>query len=211
MTFYDVGKRIMDIIIAVFGIVLTAPIMLATAIYIKLVSPDGPIFADIPKRAGKNGTEFGMFKFRSMIPHAHEYLMQHPELHEKYKENGYKLDPDPRLLPGGKFMRKYSIDEFPQFFNVLAGTMSFIGPRAYYPYEIAEQLEKHPEAKAYMDLILKAKPGISGLWQVSGRSQLPFMERVKLDATYAKKLSLVYDLLIILKTPYVVLTNKGAY
>jgi exopolysaccharide production protein ExoY len=187
--------------------------MIATDIHIKRVSSNGPILADIPLRVGKDRKFFKMYKFRSMIPNAHQYMLDHPELHKIYLENNYKIEAeqDPRIIPGGVFIRKTSIDELPQFFNVLFGQMSLVGPRAYYDFEVTQQLEKFPETKPYMEKVLKVKPGITGLWQVSGRSELSFVDRVKLDATYAEKKSLIYDILIILKTPYVVISAKGAY
>ncbi len=213
MSFYAFGKRILDIVGGIVGLIIFAPLMIITAIHIRRVSPGGPVFADTPGRIGKGGGLFKMLKFRSMIPNAHQYLLDHPELHKKYLENNYKLeaDQDPRIIPGGKFIRKSSIDELPQFINVLMGQMSLVGPRAYYPFEVKEQLEKFPEAKLYMEKVLTVKPGITGLWQISGRSALSFVERVKLDAYYADKKSLLYDVLIILKTPLVVLSAKGAY
>ena len=148
-----------------------------------------------------------------MIPKAHEYLLNHPELHQKYLENNYKIeiDEDPRVLPGAKFIRKYSIDEMPQFINVIKGDMSLVGPRAYYFFEVEEQMERYPETKKHLDKALQVKPGITGPWQVSGRSEIGFKDRVKLDAKYADNKSLLYDLLILVKTPYVVITGKGAY
>jgi len=212
MTPYDVGKRIVDIFGALVGIIIFFPLMLIAAVHIKRVSPEGPILADIPNRVSKGGRKFKMFKFRSMIPNAHDYLKNNPELYKKYVANNYKLDAeeDPRLIKGAIPMRKYSIDELPQFFNVLFGDMSLVGPRAYYPYELEEQSERFPEAVPYIKQLLEAKPGITGVWQISGRSSINFVDRVKLDADYAKTKSLVYDLLIILKTPYVVLTKRGA-
>ncbi|HLD50884.1 hypothetical protein A3K34_02920 [candidate division WWE3 bacterium RIFOXYC1_FULL_40_10] len=214
MSLYDIGKRIIDIFGAIVGIVLFSPILLGAAIWVKVVSPEGPVFADIKNRVGKDKKPFKLLKFRSMVPNGYDYLKKnYPELHKKYEENNYKLeaDEDPRLIKGAKLFRKYSIDELPQFFNVLAGNMSIVGPRAYYFYEIDEQLARHPEEEQYMKKALTVKPGITGLWQVSGRSQLGFVNRVKLDAEYAEKKSLVYDLKIILKTPYVVITGKGAF
>jgi lipopolysaccharide/colanic/teichoic acid biosynthesis glycosyltransferase len=186
--------------------------MLLASIWIKIVSPDGPILADIPNRVGKGRKPFRFYKFRSMYPNAHELLKKDPKLYEKYVKNNYKLssDEDPRLIKGGKFLRKSSIDEIPQFFNVLKGEMSIVGPRAYYFDEVEEQLKRFPEAQKYMDEVMTIKPGITGLWQVSGRSDIGFVDRVKLDAEYAKNMSLLYDLQIVVKTPYVVLTGKGA-
>lgn len=211
MNLHRFGKRIMDIFGSIFGIVIFSPIMLATCIWIKVVSPSGPVFADIPLRVGRNGKLFRFLKFRSMIPHAHEWLQSQPELLKKWKENNFKLDPDPRFIKGATFLRKTSIDEMPQFFNVLFGDMSIVGPRAYHDFEIEAQLQKFPHLRPVMDKVLTVKPGITGLWQISGRSELSFDKRAELDAKYAENKSLLYDLLIILKTPFVVITGKGAY
>ncbi len=211
MSFYDISKRIMDILAGLAGITLFLPFMILTAIWIKLVSPTGSLFVERRHRIGQNGKEFWMFKFRTMIPHAQQWLENQPELYKKYQDNGYKLDPDPRWIKGAKFLRKTSLDEMPQFFNVLLGNMSLVGYRAYYGYEIKEQIERYPEAKQYLDEALSVKPGITGLWQVSGRSGVNFLDRVKLDAKYAKTKSIMYDLLIVLKTPVAVISGKGAF
>lgn len=203
----------MDIFGAIVGIILFSPIIIGVSIWIKLVSPEGPIFADIPERSGKKGKSFKMFKFRSMIPNAHDFLLNDPKLHKKYLDNSYKLEPeeDPRLLPGAIFIRKFSIDEFPQFFNVLKGNMSIVGPRAYYIFELKDQAKKYPEAVPYIQELKKIKPGITGPWQVGGRSQVGFVDRVKMDANYADKRSLMYDLLVVIKTPFAMISAKGAY
>jgi lipopolysaccharide/colanic/teichoic acid biosynthesis glycosyltransferase len=205
-------KRIIDIIGALVGILIFTPVMAAVSVFIKVVSPSGPILADIPDRVGKDRKPFRFYKFRSMYPNAHELLKKDKDLYKKYVENNYKLstDEDPRLIRGGGFLRKSSIDEFPQFFNVLKGEMSLVGPRAYYFDEVEDQLKRFPEGKNYIDKAMSVKPGITGLWQVSGRSDIGFLDRLKLDAEYADNVSLVYDLKIILKTPYVVLLGKGA-
>lgn len=203
----------MDIIGAIIGIIIFSPILLIVSVWIKVVSSDGPIFADIPARSGKDGEKFKMYKFRSMIPNAHEYLLQHPELHQKYLDNNYKLEPeeDPRFISGALFIRKFSIDEMPQFFNVLKGEMSIVGPRAYYLFELKEQAGKYPESVPYIEKLKTVKPGITGPWQVGGRSEVGFVDRVKMDAAYADQRSLVYDLLTILKTPFAMISAKGAY
>jgi lipopolysaccharide/colanic/teichoic acid biosynthesis glycosyltransferase len=211
--FYEVGKRIMDIFGGLVGVILFSIPMAIAAIYIKLVSPEGPVMADIPARVGIKGKEFKMYKFRSMIPNAHEWMLNHPEVYEKYKANNYKLEPseDPRLLKGAAFYRKTSIDELPQFFNILKGEMSLVGPRAYYPFEIKDQSVKFGIDQDLIAKVISVKPGLTGVWQISGRSATSFSDRIKMDAEYASKRSLVYDLLIILKTPKVVLSRKGAY
>ena len=185
--------------------------MLIVAVYIKIVSPGGSVIADTKGRVGFKGKEFKLLKFRSMIPDAQSWLESQPELFKKYKENNFKLDPDPRLIPGGKIIRKYSLDELPQFFNILIGDMSLVGPRAYFRFELEEQLKKFPETKDYIEQMQLAKPGLTGVWQTSGRSSVGFVERIKMDADYAVKRSILYDILIILKTPLVVIFGKGAY
>lgn len=213
MSSYDILKRILDIVGSIVAIILFSPFLIGGAIWIKLVSPQGPVLADIPQRVGKNKKPFTFFKFRSMIPNAHQYLLDHPDLHKKYLENNYKLDAkeDPRLLPGARFYRKFSIDEMPQFFNVLFGDMSIVGPRAYYFFELDEQIKRYPEVEKCLPDVLSVKPGITGIWQVSGRSEIGFPDRIKMDAAYAKKRSILYDIFIILKTPFAVISGKGAF
>lgn len=208
---YEFLKRLLDIIGAFIGIFFLWPIMLIVAIYIKLISPGGSVIADTKGRVGFKGREFKLLKFRSMIPNAQLWLESQPELFKKYKENNFKLDPDPRLIPGGKFIRKYSLDELPQFFNILRGDMSLVGPRAYFKFELDEQALKHPETTSDILQMQEVKPGLTGVWQTSGRSAVGFVERIKMDADYSRKRSIVYDILIILKTPLVVIFGKGAY
>ena len=207
---YNILKRILDIFGAIFGIVLFSPIIILTAIYIKITSPQGPIFADIPNRAGQKGTEFKMYKFRTMIPNAHQYLLDHPDLYEQYKKNSYKLDPDPRLLPGAKMIRKYSLDELPQFFNVLFGNMSLVGPRAYYPFELIDQGKAYPGTVPHIKEVQSVKPGITGPWQVGGRSAVSFPDRIQIDSAYAAKKSIIFDIKIIFKTPLALISGRGA-
>jgi len=210
---YFTVKGVLDVILAIVGGVLSLPIIVVAAIAIKLDSK-GPVLADTPKRVGKGGKLFQLYKFRSMIPNAH-YLLHHDpkfkKLYEKYKNGSYKTgQDDPRVTKVGKFIRKYSIDEVPQIINVLKGEMSIVGPRAYYPDEIANQRKIYPETTDKVDEALSIKPGITGLWQVSGRSNVNFDKRIVLDAYYANKKSLVLDFLILLKTPWVVLSGQGA-
>jgi exopolysaccharide production protein ExoY len=211
---YEAIKRIMDIILAVFCGIFFLPICILAAIAIKLETPNGPIFADTPKRVGKNGKLFYAYKFRSMIPHAHTILRTDPEyreLYEQLKKNSFKLFDDPRITKTGKIIRKYSIDEIPQFLNVLKGEMSVVGPRPYYVDELDDQLRKYPHAKKLVAYALSVRPGITGEWQVSGRSQINFDKRIDMDAGYAQRLSLWYDLKIIAKTPLAMLSGRGAY
>lgn len=189
-----------------------SPVFLLVTIAIKLGSK-GPVLADTPMRVGKRGKLFKMYKFRSMIANAHEILRTDPrfkKFYEEYKKSNYKLSKDPRITKVGKFIRKFSLDELPQFLNVLKGEMSLVGPRAYYPDELTEQQKNYPESKKFVKIILSGKPGVTGLWQVTGRSEIDFEKRVKMDATYVKKKSILYDFWILLKTIPAVISGKGA-
>lgn len=191
------------------GLILLAPLLLLVTLAIKLDS-SGPILADTPMRAGKNGKLFRIYKFRSMVENAHEILESNPKLLEEYKKHGYKIFNDPRITRVGKVLRRFSIDELPQFLNILKGKMSLVGPRAYYPYELEEQQQKYPRSKKYVKIILSGKPGLTGVWQVTGRSEIDFDKRVKMDAWYVKNRSILQDFWIILKTIPAVLLGRGA-
>lgn len=206
---YDFLKRVMDIIGSILGLILLAPLLLIVALAIKLDSL-GPVMADTPERAGKDGKLFKIYKFRSMVQNAHEILEKNPKLLEEYKKNSYKIFNDPRVTRVGRFIRKYSIDELPQFFNILKGEMSLVGPRAYYPYELEEQQEKYPASRQYVKVILSGRPGLTGVWQVTGRSEINFDKRVKMDAWYVKRRSILYDFWLILKTIPAVISGRGA-
>ena len=210
---YDFLKRILDITLSIILLIIFFPVIIITALSIKLDTP-GPVFADTPSRVGKYGKLFRMYKFRSMIQNAHEILLRDPEfkkLYEKYKKGGYKLKEDPRITRVGRMIRKCSIDEVPQFVNVLRGEMSVVGPRAYYPDELRDQQKEYPYTKEAVKVVLSVKPGITGVWQVTGRSEINFDKRIQLDASYASKRSILYDLWIIfIKTPFAMLSGKGA-
>jgi lipopolysaccharide/colanic/teichoic acid biosynthesis glycosyltransferase len=209
---YEFLKRAMDIVFSLILIVLFSPLMLVLAIAIKIDS-EGPVLADVPERVGEKGRLFKMYKFRSMIENAHEILRENPKysnLYTRYKKSSYKLKDDPRITRVGHFLRKHSLDEVPQFFNTLMGDMSIVGPRAYYPDELKEQQVKYPQTRDSVKIVLSIKPGITGYWQVSGRSEINFDKRIEMDATYVRKRSIIYDLWIILKTPWVIISGKGA-
>jgi len=209
---YAFLKRTLDIVLSIILLIFFSPIILATAIAIKLDS-EGPILADTPPRVGRYGRLFKMYKFRSMVVNAHTLLVNDPkykELYKIYKESGYKLKKDPRITRVGRIIRRFSIDEIPQFLNVLNGDMSIVGPRAYYPDELREQQKKFPQTRDAVKIVLSVKPGITGEWQVSGRSEINFAKRVEMDARYAKRKSILYDLLIILRTPWAMISGKGA-
>lgn len=209
---YASTKRYIDIVGSLLLIILFGPICIIAAFAIMIDSP-GPVLADTPKRVGRFGKLFKLYKFRSMIANAHEMLRNDPmmaKLYHEYKHNSYKLTNDPRVTRVGRFIRKHSIDEIPQLLNVLRGEMSLVGPRPYYPDELAEQQRKYPLTKELVKIVLSAKPGVTGYWQVSGRSEVNFDKRIKMDADYVKKKSIILDLFILLKSPWAMISGKGA-
>ena len=209
---YETVKRLIDIVSVIILGVVFFPIYIVTAFAIKLDSP-GPIMADTPPRIGINGKKFKLYKFRSMIVGAHAMLREDPKykkLFEEYKKSSFKLHDDPRWTRVGKFIRKYSIDEIPQLINVFRGEMNLVGPRPYYPDELEEQQKKYPETKALVAEVLSVKPGVTGEWQVSGRSEINFDKRILMDANYVRRKSLIYDIIIILKSPWAMISGKGA-
>lgn len=209
---FDITKRLIDIAFSISFIILFSPIIILVAFAIKITSP-GPIFADTPERVGKDGKKFKMYKFRSMIQNAHQILRNDPryaELYSKYKKGSYKLKDDPRITPVGRFIRKHSLDELPQFFNVLNGEMSIVGPRAYYPDELENQQKQYPHTRKAVKVVLSVKPGVTGYWQVFGRSEINFDKRIEMDADYVRKRSVLYDFWIMLKSPWAMISGKGA-
>lgn len=209
---YEIVKRTIDIFGSIILLVIFSLVILATAIAVKITSP-GPILADTPRRLGKNGKLFYPYKFRSMILNAHKLLRRDPrfkKLYDEYKKSSYKLHSDPRITKVGKFIRKHSIDEVPQLLNVLKGEMSIVGPRPYYPDELEHQLKIYPRTKKLVKEVMSVRPGITGFWQVSGRSEVNFDKRIEMDAFYARKKSIWFDFLILLKTPWAMLSGKGA-
>jgi exopolysaccharide biosynthesis polyprenyl glycosylphosphotransferase len=194
-------KSLVDYAGAFTALVALSPVFLALALLIRRDSP-GPIFHR-RRVLGRGGREFDAFKFRTMYVDGDEILARHPELQQELREN-HKLKEDPRITPMGHWLRKYSLDELPQLFNVLLGQMSLVGPRMISP----------PEAAKYDKLklnLLTVKPGITGLWQISGRSDVSYDERVRLDMHYIRNYSVWLDLHLLLQTIPVVLKGKGAY
>lgn len=214
---YPSVKRLVDIGGAVFGILLFSPLMVVIWVARKLEGATNVIFSQ--PRVGKNGKIFRLHKFSSMTTttaeEEREFFIQlekdNPRLLELYRRNNFKLKDDPRITKVGRVIRRFSVDELPQFFNVLAGEMSLVGPRAYKPDELEYKLKEYPQSRKDVELLLTIKPGITGVWQVSGRSEVDFPQRVKLDAEYARRRSLWEDLIIILKTPIAMVVGKGAY
>jgi exopolysaccharide biosynthesis polyprenyl glycosylphosphotransferase len=194
-------KRATDIVLTSFGLVVVSPIMTAIAMAIKL-SDGGPvIFRQI--RVGHDGSAFTMYKFRSMHINAEERLA---ELKAQNPNMGtmFKMEDDPRITRVGKFLRKFSLDELPQLFNVLRGSMSLVGPRPPLPSEV-DSYEDHARRR------LLVTPGLTGLWQVSGRSLLSWEETVRLDLRYVENWTLTLDLLIMWRTLFAVIAKRGAY
>jgi len=202
---YRVVKRCLDI----FLILLASPFLFLTlgavALLVMLSSP-GPIFYS-HRRIRKSGAFFSMWKFRTMCVNSaevlEEYLSRHPEARAEWNKT-HKLRHDPRITPIGSFLRRYSLDELPQFWNVLMGHMSLVGPRPI----VAAEVEKYADS---FECYCRVKPGLTGLWQVSGRSELAYSERVALDCEYVGRWSLRKDFKILLKTFNVVLHQDGAF
>jgi lipopolysaccharide/colanic/teichoic acid biosynthesis glycosyltransferase len=195
-------KRTMDIILAAAALILGTPVLLLTALIVKITSPGPIIFSQV--RVGKYGRHFKFYKFRSMYIDAEA---RKAEL-LKHNESGdgviFKMKRDPRITPFGRFIRKFSIDELPQLFNVILGDMSMVGPRPPLPSEVRTYtLEERKR--------LNITPGITCLWQVSGRSELPFSKQIALDKEYIASRSMGKDFLILLKTIPAILTGKGAW
>jgi exopolysaccharide biosynthesis polyprenyl glycosylphosphotransferase len=207
-------KRMIDIVVSGLALLVLCPIMLLIALLVKCTSKGPVLFSQ--RRVGRYGTAFTFLKFRSMYsnndPSIHrEYVARHIAGKVHSNPGGgvdkvtYKLVDDPRITPLGKILRKSSLDELPQLFNVLAGEMSLVGPRPPVPYEFERYDTWHKRR------IFEVKPGITGLWQVKGRSKTTFDEMVRLDLRYARAWSLWLDLKIILQTPRVVFSGDGAY
>ena len=202
---YLVIKRMLDIIGSIVGILLLVPITIGIYIAKIICKDNGPIMYT-HNRIGKDGKVFKMYKFRSMVVGADdilkEYLQENEEAKKEYKINK-KLKNDPRITPIGRFIRKTSLDEFPQFINVLKGEMTLIGPRPYLPREMDDM-------EGYYQYIVAVKPGVTGLWQVSGRNDVTFKERLELDKKYYEKRNTMLDLKILIKTALKVFDRKGA-
>ena len=199
-------KRTIDILAGIVGIILLIPITLVVAI-MRIIKKEnnGPIFYE-QLRIGKNGKQFRMYKFRSMCLNADEtlkkYLEENEDAKREYKKYK-KLKYDPRITKVGKVLRATSLDEFPQFINVLKGDMSLVGPRPYLPRE------KNDMGK-YYNIIIKIKPGVTGPWQIRGRSNISFEDRLKIDAEYIQKMSITNDVKMVLKTLTKVVKKDGA-
>ena len=201
---YSFLKRTLDITASATALLLLSPVFLVTSLAIRKDS-DGPAMFT-QKRIGKDGKLFEIYKFRTMVPDADkklfELLENDEEAAKEYKLNK-KLKNDPRITKVGNFLRKTSIDELPQLINVLKGDMSLVGPRPYLPREIDDMGN-------YYDTIIESKPGITGLWQVSGRSNTTFEDRLEFDMEYNENKSFMYDMGLLFKTVGSVVKGEGA-
>jgi lipopolysaccharide/colanic/teichoic acid biosynthesis glycosyltransferase len=199
--FYEVAKRIFDLVFCVVLLVPLSPILVLVALAIKL-SDGGPVYYR-REVVGRHGRRFYALKFRTMIPDADEYLAAHPDLRSRYALQ-IKLRDDPRVTRVGSVLRHTSLDELPQLYNVLRGQMSLVGPRIIHPSEV----ERYGDFAKIRQLV---RPSITGLWQVSGRQQISYAQRVELDKEYMRRRSFWLDMRILSKTVIVVLRGQGAY
>lgn len=199
---YHFFKRLLDIIGSVIGLVILFPIFVIVAVVIKIEEKKSPVFFS-QTRVGKNGKEFKMYKFRSMSVDAENKLQELLKYNE-VEGAMFKIKDDPRITKVGKFIRKASIDELPQFWNVLKGNMSLVGPRP----PLKSEVEKYAK---YDKQRLLVKPGCTGVWQISGRNDISFNEMVKMDIQYIQDLSITKDIIIIVKTVHTIFNHKGAY
>ena len=199
--FYSVTKRLIDIVGSLCGIILLSPLFLIVAILIKLEDPKGKVFF-AQERNGRYPKTFKMYKFRSMVHNAEELLK---DLMDRNEQTGpvFKINDDPRITKVGKFIRKTSIDELPQLFNVLKGDMSLVGPRPPIPHEVDQY-------NSYQMQRLAVKPGLTCMWQVSGRNNIGFDEWVEMDIEYIKTRNLWLDIKLIFKTVGVLFGDDNA-
>ena len=208
MTSYDAGKRLVDLVVSSTLALLFLPLWVLIPVLIKMDSRGRAIFSQ--PRVGKDGKLFEILKFRSMVIDADELLWKNPKyslLKEEFSRRDWKLPNDPRITMVGRILRRLSFDEFPQVFNVLPGEMRIVVPRAYLPQELVDQQKKYPGTKKLIKKALTIKPGITGLWQVSGRNDVPFDKRVMIDAEYANRKSLWEDVKILIRTPMAMISK----
>ncbi len=212
---YKKVKRVLDIVVSSISLCIFSPLLLLVYILIWL-EDRSEVFVKEPIRIGLNGKEFRMYKFRTMIPNAHKEILtnsKYSHLKKKWQEQDGKLriNEDSRITKLGSILRKTDIDELPQLLNVLKGEMSIVGPRPMYGMEIEEHLKKYPKDLEKIEEIFTVRPGITGIWQVSGRNDIIFKNRVQMEYEYSKNYNILLDLKIFLLTPYVVFTRKGAH
>ncbi|AFT81501.1 sugar transferase [Leuconostoc carnosum] len=202
---YLITKRLIDVVFALLGLIMLSPIFLIVFILLKIDSPKSPAFFK-QERIGKDWKPFYIYKFRSMVANAEEILKSDPVLYQKYVASGYKLPTkeDPRITKLGSFLRRSTIDELPQFWNMLIGDMSLVGPRPI----VDEELKEYGDQ---VDIFLSVRPGALGLWQASGRSLIEYPERAKIELEYVAKAGFWYDISIVFRNVIAIFKSKGAY
>lgn len=199
--YYIYIKRILDILLGTIGLIILLPIFVVIGIFIKIDSK-GPVFF-LHKRIGKNGKEFKMYKFRTMHENAEDMIKNFTEEQMKEWKENYKLANDPRITKVGDFLRRTSLDELPQIINIVKGDLSIIGPRPV----IKEELEKYGENK---EKFLSVKPGLTGYWASSGRSETSYRKRMKMELYYVDNISFQFDMKIFFRTVISVIKKEGA-
>ncbi|MCO0831692.1 sugar transferase [Fructobacillus sp. W13] len=207
MLFYHFPKRILDIVVSACALVFLSPLFLLIALWIKFAEGTSHVFYS-QERVGRYGKRFKIYKFQSMVDNADEILRSNDELYAKFVENGYKLPTkeDPRITKIGAILRKTSLDELPQFWNTLIGNMSIIGPR---PVVETELVEYGDEER--IEEFLSVKPGVFGLWQASGRSNIGYPERAQIELDYVDRANLGLDFKILFLTVIAIFKGDGAF
>lgn len=207
LLFYRLPKRLLDIVVSIVALVVFSPIFLIIAIWIKVSKGTTHVFYS-QDRVGQGGKHFKIYKFQSMVDNADDILKSNKELYEKFVANGYKLPTkeDPRITKIGAILRRTSLDELPQFWNTLIGTMTIIGPRPVVEKELVEYGNQER-----IDKFLSAKPGVFGLWQASGRSNIGYPERAEIELDYVDRANLGFDFKILFMTVIAIFKGDGAY
>ena len=207
--FFAFSKRAMDVLGSIVFMIIFSPFYIIFGILIWFQDFHSPIY--VQKRVGQFNKIFTIHKFRSMVINADLVMMQDANLYNQLRSENNKIQDDPRITKLGKFIRKYSIDEFPQMFDVLLGSMSLVGPRPLRPDEAQLYRDQSEEHSRQLDKVFEMKPGITGLWQVSGRSNISFKERMILEEKYSRARSIMLDITILAKTPLAAIQGEGAY
>ncbi|CAH1852775.1 sugar transferase [Convivina intestini] len=202
---YAVPKRTLDILVSLTAMIVLSPVFLIVALRIKFDKKTSRIIYQ-QERVGLMGQPFKIYKFQTMVDNAEQILKSNPTLYQKFLDNGYKLPTkeDPRITSYGKFLRRTSLDELPQFMNVLRGDMTIIGPRPI----VRDELKEYGNQ---IDTFLSVKPGVFGLWQAEGRSNIHYPQRAEIELEYVKRASLSFDFYVLFKNVIMVFKQDGAF